>query len=62
MRIIKVERCWNCPYLKPFGPYTWQCELLGESVCEASDPRDKVPITLQDKGEIPNWCPLEEAK
>jgi len=69
MRVIKVTSCLACPYLKPYGKFTLQCGLSGEIVYETSGQswqyglsRDRLPTILEDKGEIPDWCPLEEVK
>jgi hypothetical protein len=71
MRIIKVESCMECPYLKPYGPFSLHCGITGEIVCTTSLyswqyelPRYRLPGTMAVEGGIPDWCPLlkEEVK
>ena len=50
MKIIKIEKCWQCPY---FNPHHWQCY-------EDYDRRENRYIN--DMHIIPFWCPLEEVK
>lgn len=50
MKIIKVDKCWSCPWYKP---HRWQCY-------EDYDRRENRYIT--DPYITPFWCPLEDAR
>ena len=46
MRIIKVKKCEECPYLKGFL-FVSQCKLVYYK-------------EIEDINKIPDWCPLEK--
>ena len=50
MKIIRIEKCGECPY---FNPHHWQCY-------EDYDQREDRYIN--DLHIIPFWCPLEDAE
>ena len=50
MKILKIEYCWQCYFMRNHSMYTPACKHSGPY-------RD-----LPDRGcKIPVWCPLEEA-
>ena len=51
MKVIELNACKDCPYITP----NKRCRIVFDS--DAGDLR-KIP----DMQEIPEWCPLEDAK
>ncbi len=55
MRVIKIKRCYNCPYRDYF--HYMQSAVW---VCEHPE-RDRLKIG-DVMGEPPEWCPLEKVE